>query len=311
MMSPQAPQHEPHDPVSNDTEATIPPYEPKVFQRQMRLDALVRWSIVVAVVAYVMVAVFAEAFGANESSVLSILILLVLGGAWVAASLNSAKVWQRLGGITAMLEQSPKAAEREIAWCLRRWPLHRAVRLLVYHRLAVLRHRQQRFAEAAAICQAVLAWPLGAAEQARPHLLLMLVEAKLECGDLVGAYHGLLGLYRARLSFMESLQRMALQIRYQLTAGYDDLTLQGIGHKIQLAEMMPAPQCGVMHAMLALAAKRAKRGELAKWLQRRADLLCWPQQLKTLAPGSEFLNVPHFAAENAASSGFGSVMGTK
>ena len=49
----------------------------------------------------------------------------------------------------------------------------------------------RRFAEAAAIAHAVLRQPLGGAENIRANLLLMLVEARLECRDLSGAFAAL------------------------------------------------------------------------------------------------------------------------
>ena len=104
---------------------------------------------------------------------------------------------------------------------LLRWLL-----LTVYHRLTVLRLRQPRFDELAAICQVVLAQPLGPARESRPHLLLMLTESRLECGDLVGAYFALLELHRMPLNLVESLRPLAIQTRYKVTSGLYAVVIQ-------------------------------------------------------------------------------------
>jgi hypothetical protein len=78
----------------------------------------------------------------------------------------------------------------------------------------------------------------------------------------------------------ELLQKTALQIRYEVTVGQDAAALHELTAKIDMIELMPAPQAGTLHALLALAARRSGHGELAAWLTDRAQLLCEPQQLR-------------------------------
>jgi hypothetical protein len=204
---------------------------------------------------------------------------------WLGVSLISAKAWRRVVPILAMIDSSPELAEQEIASSLRRRPLHKPVRLMLYHRLAVLRHRQEQFSEVAAICRAVLARRSGAVKQVQAHLLLMMTESHLAINDLWGAYQALSELWRLPLGLTESLQRLALQTRYLVECGYDQHALEGLERKVPLIELMPAAQCGALHAILALAARRAQRHTLSEWLWRRAQLLCTPEQLAQLTAG--------------------------
>ncbi|MCC7408953.1 MAG: hypothetical protein IT442_12850 [Phycisphaeraceae bacterium] len=167
----------------------------------------------------------------------------------------------------------PTALEREIDAALSRWPLPWALRILFYHRLAVLRHRQGRFAEASAVCQAILSQPMGKVEHLRGELLLIMAESRLRCGDAWGAYSALMELSRQRLGLMQHLQRLALQTRYEVMTGRFDAALHRLEERVTLAELMPAEQGAAMHAMLATAAGRVGWKSVAEWLGRRAELL--------------------------------------
>ncbi len=217
----------------------------------------------------------------------ALLAVLVVPAVWVPLSMTTTRVARALPMIGAALAGRPAEAERMIREQLARKPVMRWARLLVYHRLATLRHHQRRFDESATICQLVLQQPLaGPAASARPHLLLMLAEAQLCRDDLPGAYRALDALHRTRLSLADAIQRLALQTRYALKAGDYDHALAHGRRKVELAELMPAPQCGAVHAMLATAAHKAGRPELATWLWERAELLCPPQLMLELRRGA-------------------------
>lgn len=256
----------------------VPPFAPRTLESQLRWDAALR-GLAVAGVVVVLAAVMVLEPGGSAVA-LAGMVLVVAG--WLAVNVVSAKVSRELPRVAAMIEADPVAAEARLAEHMRRRPLMRWVRLMLYHRLAGLRHRQRRFAESAAICAAVLRHRLGPARQARAHLLLMLTEAALECGDLHAAYGALSELFRTRLTLLEALQRLALQTRYEVMAGHPAAAVQQAQRKAHLAELMPTPQCGALHAMLATAAVQAKQHDLATWLWGRAQLLCTPEQLEEL-----------------------------
>lgn len=284
-MDPQQP-----DETEAATEAApalpCPSFSPAMLQRQLAIDGLLHWGVAVAVIVGITLAMMWEAAGRQTRSLVAVLAVAVL---WVAISLINARVVQQLPRLIALVHDDPVEAETTIATALHRRPLQRRVRLMLCHRLAMLRHRQQRFAEAAAICHAVLSHKLrrgimaylGAPglDDVRNHLTLMLVEARLHCHDLNGAYVGLVQLHHSRLNLLEALQRLALQTRYEIAAGHPAAALGRIGNKIKMAELMPAPQCGMVHAMLAVAADTVNNTRLADWLRRRAELLCTPEQV--------------------------------
>ena len=256
----------------------VPPFEPRRLRWQIRRDAATNGLVVVGGVALIVLLV---SMG-PQSTLAAVGIMAVAVAGWLALGLMTARVSRELPRITLLIESDPAAAEDLLARQLARRPLLRWVRLLLYHRLALLRHHGHQFGETAAICQSVLAQPLGPARQARPHLLLMLAEACLEAGHLPGAWTALMQLYHTRLGLTEALQRLALQTRYEVDAGYNDLVLHGLDGKLQMAELMPVSQCGTMHVLLAVAADRAERPEIAQRLWERARLLCNPEQLEQL-----------------------------
>ncbi len=282
----------------------------------MGLDSTFRWSLGILLVVFIVAGSSVTGGGAGL-----MVLMIMLGGGWIWMSLGGARTAQMLAIITAHLEHDPIHAESLIAQSLRRWPVPRSLRLLLYHRLAVLRHRQQRLGECAAICDALLNYRLGAADPGaawrfgqlrgnalapttgphgaassggadaagaigagaspsvatmgslRSHLLLMLVECRLGLNDLRAAHAALIQLHQGPLGLLETLQRLGLQTRYEIAAGYDALALSRLAEKLELAAIMPAPACAALHAMLIGPAQRLDKPILASWLRRRAELL--------------------------------------
>jgi hypothetical protein len=197
-----------------------------------------------------------------------------------------AAVLRTLPPLTAAIEQNPAAGEPVLAQLVGKRALPRGIRLALMHRWAVLRHRQERYGESAAIAQTLLRLPrLGLAGPPRAHLLLMLVEARLELREPGGAWPGLCELARTPLSLHEALQRLGLQTRYQVMVGQDAAALHQLREKVALAELMPAAPCGAFHALLATAAERLGRENDRRWLRERVELLCTAEQIEALGRG--------------------------
>jgi hypothetical protein len=261
--------------------ASIAPFAPDRFYNDLWFDSAIRWSVIVLV---------ATAAGylflydlTSTTTGLAVVMLLAFG--WIAINAISATTWRTLPQITTTIAHNPDAAEALLAEQLKRRPLVRWVRLMLYHRLASIRHRQQRFHESANICQTLLNQSLGPARNQRNPLLLMLLEASLHTGQLHAAYSALLQLHAQPLTLVESLQRLTLQTRYEVLAGHDHAALAGVRKKLLLSELMPAEHCGAMHAMLTTSATRTGQQQLADWLWRRTKLLSSPAQLKKLFSG--------------------------
>ncbi len=256
--------------AGNPSPAEVPAFSPGWFRTQLRLDGIIRALLLAGLV----IAMFVSISYEENPSFWWILPFIFILATWLSINSISARTSRLLPQLTLMVETNPTSAEPLLAYHLRYRPLFKWLRLMLYHRLAMLRHRQGRFEEVSRICGSILSRPLGPAEHLRPHLLLLYTESRLERGDLSGAYHGLVQLYWTKMNLIEALQRLALQTRYEVMAGYYQAAIQQITRKVHMAEIMPPHQCGHMHAMLATAANAASETELAHWLWERAKLLC-------------------------------------
>lgn len=258
---------------------TVPLFNPRRFGFILWLDK----AILLGMAGVIVVAMIVLALQGQGSSAAAMLAVIVVFAGWIAVGSINARVGRAMPSLTAALEHQPATGEAALVDLMRKRPLSRGVRLMLYHRLALLRHRQERFAESAAICQSILTTPdPGAARQHRAHLLLLLIEARLELHDLPGAYLGLRELSLTKVSLAEALQRLALRTRYELMIGRDDAVLYRMQEKAALSELMPAPQCGAFHALLAHAADRRGQSQISAWLWARVELLCDATQVDRL-----------------------------
>ncbi|XAM01314.1 hypothetical protein OT109_07955 [Phycisphaeraceae bacterium D3-23] len=270
-------------------EPILRPFDPHAFRRQLTRAAIVhRVAVGFTFAALAAVLLLPLLFlPETQQAPIALLAMFLIPAIWLPITLTTQRVARTLPQIGAAITTDPERAERLIADALKRKPVMAWGRLLTYHRLAALRHQQHNFDETADICQNILSQPLtGPAAAARPSLLLMLTEAHLARGNLVGAYHTLSELHRTRLGLAGAMQRLALQTRYALKAGAYEHALDHGREKMQLAELMPPPQCGAMHAMLADAAKKTGRDKLASWLWERAKLISPPHLLDQLQQGA-------------------------
>ena len=272
-------------------------FEPGLLERQLRIDSAIRIVTMASIGVCFVTAWSLDTSGSHVSFFLVILFLLV----WYALNRISVQAIQQLPALTALIDQDPAEAERRLEAALDRRPMQQAIRLLLYHRLAVLRHRQGRYAQAAAIATTVLSQQ-GRALRAldstgemgirgtdsdgagtiQVHLLLLMVDCRLRCGDLVGAYWGLVDLQRMRLTIVDLLQVLTLQTRYEMATGHTAAALRQIEQKMKLFELLPATECGVMNALLSIAAKVQHQYPLARRLQQRARLMCTAEQFTAL-----------------------------
>ncbi|MEM1447083.1 MAG: hypothetical protein AAGF84_13575 [Planctomycetota bacterium] len=264
-------------PPSAEPAVRLPAFVPSRLQRDLALDGFLR----VAAMVLLFLAFFVLLSVGLSGSLVTVVLALGIVVGWISLNTVGARVAQSLAGLTALIDNDPQAGEAMLAELMRKRALPRFVRLMLGHRWAVLRHRQQDFVESAAIAQTLLTTPRpGPAAGHRAHLLLILAEARLEMRDAAGAWLALVELGRTPLSLTEALQRMALQTRYELLIGKPAHALSQAGHKIRLAELMPAPQSGAFHAMLAAAAQRLGRNDWFDRLWPRVELLCSEAEIK-------------------------------
>jgi hypothetical protein len=258
------------------------PFDPKRFEKQIAFDETMRGLLIAGVAMAVVMTLLMPGWAVVSGLIAPSVVL----GLWLWLSVSTARVARSLSTFGELLANQPDQAENALNEMLNVRPVMRWARLLSYHRLAGLRHLQRRFAETAAICLCLLSQPLkGPAAATRPHLLLMLAEAQLEVGNLPGAYQALAHLQQTKLGLAQSLQRLAIQTRYEITIGANEAVLHRARAKVELAELMPAKHCAVMHAMLATAAQRAGQSRQSDWLWERTRLLAGPELMKELKQG--------------------------
>ncbi|HTW94305.1 MAG TPA: hypothetical protein VMD30_05910, partial [Tepidisphaeraceae bacterium] len=213
------------------------------------------------------------------------IVLLVLGGIWTALWVRSIK-GSRLASDSPSLIAMGRydEAEHQIDAAIRTFSLFRAGKLVSLHHLAVLRHAQRRWQESAMLCKALLGQRLGALRAISRPSLLLLADDLLQLNDLPGAYLALRRLYAQKLGLVEALSLQGLQLDYLARMEQWEAMLSGLPSKVQLAELMPATPAARSQALLALAALKTARTQLAQWLRGRAQILVDPASLVAERP---------------------------
>jgi hypothetical protein len=164
-------------------------------------------------------------------------------------------------------------AEQHIEEALRSFSLFRSSKLRSLHHLLILRHAQDRHAEAAVLCRELLGHRLGALSGLARSTRLVLADSLLEVGDLWGAHQALSGLYRERLTLGEALELTVVQLEYEARVGAWAAMMASVRRKSQLAELLSADKAARVQALLALAARRVGATDWETYLRRRAELL--------------------------------------
>jgi hypothetical protein len=211
--------------------------------------------------------------------------LLGVGSLWFWLSLNSARSSRTAAESPSLIAAGQyEEAERNIEQAVRTFSLFRAVKLQALHHLALLRHAQRRWQEAAALSRALLGQRLGTLQPISRPTLLLLADSLLEMNDLRGTYDAISALHHERLSLIERLNLLAIQVDYSARIGAWASMLDHVMDKVQLAELMPPPISARTQGFLALAAKKMGRQDMADWLRARAELLTDAPRLATERP---------------------------
>jgi hypothetical protein len=238
------------------------------FRRDLVVSRAV-WSLLLAAgVASVLVLPFVvRGFDA------SIGLALVLG-VWLILSFTSAKNSRLLAPSPELIARGEfDEAERLIDQSMRAFSLSRTSKLLGLHHLSVLRHKQRRWQDTAALGRAVLAQRLRSLPGLERTTRLILADALLELDEDRAAGAALAPLRAAQLPLADGLALMQLELDVQSRGGAWDAMLAGLPGKVQLAELMPPSAAARVQALLALAASKKGLADWADWLRRRVELL--------------------------------------
>jgi hypothetical protein len=249
------------------------------FRRDLTIAALIRLALLFAAILCI---VAQPVFGLHENWML---FLLLVGGVWVILSYRSMQGTRIAADSPSLIAAGEfERAERHIDAALRTFSLFRTAKILNLHHLSVLRHAQQRWRESILLSQAVLSQKLNTLPGLARSSLLLLADSMLQIGDLTGAFAAMTRLYRYRLDLGEALNLQFLQLDYGWRIGAWESMLQAVGSKVQMCELMSPLDAARSQALLATAAFKTHRPELAQWLRRRAELLADPKDIAAGRP---------------------------
>lgn len=238
------------------------------FRRDLTLGRVLNFTLLGGVVLSMM-------FGAAVNSRLGdVILVLVILTVWMVLGYQSLRGSRLAAGSPSLIASGQlELAEEQIESALRSFSLFRGAKMMTLHHLAVLRHAQRRWADAAELCRALLRQRLGAFTGLARQSRLILADSLLEIGDLRGAHDAIHALYQQRLTLAEALSLQAVQLDYLSRINGWDAMLAGVGTKVQLAELTNTKSAARMQALLALAALKVGRMDWADYLRRRAELL--------------------------------------
>jgi hypothetical protein len=243
------------------------------FRRDLTLGLMLRVALLAGALVAVGVAPFSSRLDGG-------MLLLIVGGVWLALSYQSMKGSRLAARSPSLIAMGDfDEAERQIEGALRSFSIFRAAKLLSLHHLAMLRHAQQRWQESAMLARTVLRQRLGALRGLSRSMRLILADSLLEMNDTHGAYEAIAGLYKERLALGEAMNLQLVQLDYLWRIRAWREMFDNVAAKAQLAELMPAGGAARSQAMLALAARKIGREDWAAWLMARAQLLIDPSQL--------------------------------
>jgi hypothetical protein len=212
-------------------------------------------------------------------------ILVVLGIVWIVVNYLSARGSYMAADSPSLIASGQfDEAEAEIEKVIRSFWLFRSVKLLSLHHLAVLRHAQRQWRDSATLSRALLRQRLTTLPGVARTTRLMLADSLLELGDLAGAHEALVSLYSQKLTLIEAMNLLVVQLDYESRIGAWQSMLYNLTSKIQMTELMPASSAARSQAMLALAASQLGNTDLAEWLRRRAELLTDINELTAQRP---------------------------
>jgi hypothetical protein len=240
--------------------------------------------------------------GAINNQVGDVLLVLVIGAIWIFLGYHSIRGSRLSAGSPSLIAAGQfEQAEEQIEGALRSFSLFRASKMLSLHHLAVLRHAQRRWGDAAELCRALLHQRLGTMNALARQSRLILADSLLEVGDLRGAYDALTSLYQQRLTLAEAISLQAVQLDYLWRINAWDAMFSGVGTKVSLSELAGTPNAARMQALLALAARRLGRTYWEDFLRRRVALLVDVNQLVAERPILRELFQSSAASQDVAS----------
>lgn len=164
-------------------------------------------------------------------------------------------------------------AEDRLSQSLRSFSVLRSTKLLGLQQLALLRHAQARWADAAKLSRELLDRQRGTDRGLDVPSRLMLAESLVELDDIGAAGIEVGRLSTQRMGLRETLMLTQLQLELQARTGRFADMMRHPHATLGLVELMPPVNGARCHALLALAARKLGRDEWRAFLAKRATLL--------------------------------------
>lgn len=171
-------------------------------------------------------------------------------------------------------------AEDRLTQSLTSFTIAGSTKQMGLQQLAMLRHAQARWDDAATLARAFLSGGTRTDVPSR----LVLAESLLEMNEIDAVGHELAQLSRMRLNLRETLTLTQLRLDYLSRRGEFAAMFVQPHATVSLIELLPAAVSARCHAMLALAAKRLGHEDWWRWLAGRATLLADLQTILTARP---------------------------
>ncbi|MEM7680964.1 MAG: hypothetical protein AAF288_03315 [Planctomycetota bacterium] len=191
--------------------------------------------------------------------------------AWFVVNTLSSRAARRVALSAGIEDHDLIAAERELAGVLATRPLVAWVRRRAFERLARLRLKRGQAEDASQIVWGLL--QRQGPGPRRPTLLMLLAEARLRAGDVLGAYRALWAVEQEQASLSDRLRCLAVTVRYEAAIGRWDRVARDARARASMAELLSPDEAASVHALLAEGARRTGADDLARWLGARAELL--------------------------------------
>lgn len=200
--------------------------------------------------------------------------LLAAGLTWIYLSYRSARSSQN-SMFAPQLIAAGRLSEAEslIYSGIGNFSLFPQIKLRNLHNLAILRHAQGRFLDAAMICRDILRYSPKNIGNIPNLSRLLLADSLLQINLLAEAHAPLTELFTQRLSLMESLNLLSIQNLYLSKIQSWDLMLQGLKSKLDLIDLMPPKFCMQNHQLILQAAENSGKTELAEFIKIRLSAI--------------------------------------
>lgn len=242
----------------------------RTFRRQLAVAKTLRISVVIATGI-----TFAWAVAMPESAstwALGVMIAVVVA-MWFNMLINAARLTRDLHAGSALLATGQlDEAEYWLKRALTRFSLTAHTKLMAGVELATVLLRRERYVDAVSVCREVLRHRVSRLRNVWINARILLADSLLQINEINAAYEAIRPVYEAQLTLADRMRLLPVQLRYELAADHSAASVNALAEKVQIAELLDAPQAALVHALLAEACRRESMPAQQAFLANRAKL---------------------------------------